>query len=473
MESKIACVLPVNETKPSVAIKDELYAAWTKHHRPIYTRTACLVGIAVMAILISIDFANFGTEQALNYVFYRSAFMIYLLANLAMIYRDKLSFVKSKRNDGVLMPILLFTPPFICNLLYIYFLLTVPIAHHAPVILGNLMVIFFSGFLLHCFWKEQLTLHALSILTLLVVGAIFPLFRSDAIQLIICHISSFVVLHFFRKKFFNDMLERYVSMRAMMPAVVAKRMTVIDADISTDEAFRPRKRYAAFLSSDWRNYQELATKTSAENVSKLFETYYDIVFAELEKTVPSGTYYADWTADELSIIFYSDEDDSSKVLRDATAFAWSLATTIPAMVHRECGIPLVFDIGVASGFGILGLQGPRQRKKTTITADFAGTAKRLETEAKELRSVANDKNSNPIIIMDEATRGVASQFGLFTEKYGSKVIAKTKNISGQTFFKWQMPQAAFAKVIPIAQAAKVDPLKMGSDESKIADVIAS
>ena len=436
------------------ALNDELYGAWTEHHRPIYAKTACLVGIAVMALLIPIDFANFGPVQAMAYVPYRAAFLVYLLVNLALLHSAKNGLRKNVFQSKRLMNLMFFTPPLICNILYGYFLLTVPETHHTPVILGNLMVAFFSSFLLHCFWKEQYLLNGLSVLTLLGLAVAFPSFQSDAIQLSICHLSSFVVLHFFRRKFFSAMAERYRSLRALVPSVVAKRMTVTNGDISTDAAFKPRERYAAFLSSDWRNYQDLATKTSAEVVSKLFETYYDVVFAALEKAVPSGTYYADWTADELSIIFYSDTDDKDQVLRDAATFANTLATTIPAIVEKECGIPLIFDIGLACGFGILGLQGPKQRKKTTITAEFAGTAKRLETEAKEIRTAAIEKNASPIVMMDDSIRIAATRLGLLATENGAQVVARTKNISGQTFFKWQMPSKPAAKALHLVQTLR-------------------
>ena len=44
----------------------------------------------------------------------------------------------------------------------------------------------------------------------------------------------------------------------------------------------------------------------------------------------------------------------------------------------------MYDIGISAGVGLLGLQGPEKLKKTTITGESAGTAKRLETEAKKI-----------------------------------------------------------------------------------------
>ena len=45
-------------------------------------------------------------------------------------------------------------------------------------------------------------------------------------------------------------------------------------------------------------------------LSDLIEKFYDIIFDKLEEYVPDGQYYADWTADELFIVFYDDEDNN-------------------------------------------------------------------------------------------------------------------------------------------------------------------
>ena len=48
----------------------------------------------------------------------------------------------------------------------------------------------------------------------------------------------------------------------------------------------------------------------------MLEKFYEIVYSELNKLDLNGQYYADWTADELFIIFYGDESEKDKIIKD-------------------------------------------------------------------------------------------------------------------------------------------------------------
>ena len=113
--------------------------------------------------------------------------------------------------------------------------------------------------------------------------------------------------------------------------------------------------------------------------------FYDIIFDKLEEYVPDGQYYADWTADELFVVFYDDNDNKRHTIEKSLKFANSLATDIYMKIYAELNIDLKYDIGICSGPGYLGLQGPKKFKKTTITGQAAGIAKRLENQAKSIR----------------------------------------------------------------------------------------
>ena len=85
----------------------------------------------------------------------------------------------------------------------------------------------------------------------------------------------------------------------------------------------------------------------------------------------------------------------------------------------------MYDIGLSAGVGLLGLQGPDKLKKTTITGESAGTAKRLETEAKIIRQ--NKHYSNPIVLMDKYLYNFAKDLNIFKSNL-KEIIATTKDI---------------------------------------------
>ena len=87
---------------------------------------------------------------------------------------------------------------------------------------------------------------------------------------------------------------------------------------------------------------------------------------------------------------------------------------------------------------MLGLQGPKKLKKTTITGESAGTAKRLETEAKTIRFAKKIPDThNPLIIMDYALFAYTSTCDTFIQDKIEKIKATTKNIKDQHFYLMQ------------------------------------
>ena len=426
-----------------------LYAGWLRNHNHHYIQISFVSGVLSMACMMVVDFLNFGPEQALVYLPLRAALIVYLcVIRLPLLL---LKHTKSRAASWYRTAVLVLQPLGVV-VAYQYFLMSVPSEYHFTVFVGNLMVIFFASFLIHLFWVEHYVLNILSLVVLAAIAWRSPSFRNDALQLSICHFASVIVLALFRRRFVSGLIEKYNTLRAIAPIAVARKMAIARGGIDTEEEFKPKTRYAAFLSSDWRNYQAIASTHSAEVVASLFEAYYNIVFTTLERIVPDGTYYADWVADELSIVFYSETDNHEQVLQNAMRFAHALCTFVPSAVAAECSMQLKYDIGLACGYGVLGLQGPNQRKKTTITAEFAGTAKRLETEAKDLRALSNSPNQGPILLVDHNLHAYAS--AKLRDEFGSQfapVVARTKNIMGQTFYRWQA--GAALSPAPGAEAA--------------------
>jgi class 3 adenylate cyclase len=266
-----------------------------------------------------------------------------------------------------------------------------------------LLGVSFGAFMLHRFLYEQLVFHGFFILLTL---GLLPFFKKEFAEVIyitiIVHLVSAFVASYFRKDFLVNLNSRFNLLSAFIPKQLASHIVVSDNADEVAQIFKARNRYTVCLSCDWREYQSLIATHSPDFISSLIEDYYNRVFEALDRIDPQGQYYANWTADELFVIFFDLKDDEDNVDRRALEFAQELATKIFLHVRYDFAVDLKYDIGLASGNGYLGLQGPAKLKKTTITGFAAGVAKRLETEAKNIRKM-NLSNPNPILLMEHAT----------------------------------------------------------------------
>jgi len=230
------------------------------------------------------------------------------------------------------------------------------------------------------------------------------------------------------------MYERYCNTASMVPKNVAKHIAITDGTVNLNEIFKPTKRFTVCMSSDWRNFQKIAKNNDPEYIEQLFQNFYNIVFEELDRIFPEGNYYADWTADEMFIIFYSDTEKDKVVVQNALEFAYIYATKIFDKINSNLDSKLLYDIGLASGIGLLGLQGPEKLKKTTITGESAGLAKRFETEAKNHR--LDDRKQDPIIIINETMKGIYQKSKLDRMEF-TEVKGTVKNIENHKLFMWK------------------------------------
>ena len=254
------------------------------------------------------------------------------------------------------------------------------------------------------------------------------------IYLILFHMLSFITAYLYRRKFILSMYERYCNTATLVPKNVAKHIATSDGAVDLNKIFKPSKRFTVCLSSDWRNFQEMASSKDPIFVELLFQQFYNEVFIELDRIFPEGNYYADWTADELFIIFFSNDQYNNQTLIGKTLeFAYIYSTDIFSRIEKAVGFQLMYDIGISSGIGLLGLQGPEKLKKTTITGESAGTAKRLETEAKNLR--INNKFNYPILLIDKNLYEHAKTMEIFSNEF-IDIIATTKDIKDAKFYRW-------------------------------------
>ena len=87
----------------------------------------------------------------------------------------------------------------------------------------------------------------------------------------------------------------------------------------------------------------------------------------------------------------------------------------------------MYDIGLSSGYGLIGLQGPKNFKKTSITGDVAGNSKRFETQAKEIRK-SSKSNLFPIIVMDEELSNTADELNIYSNLKKENITGTVKDI---------------------------------------------
>lgn len=177
-----------------------LYHDWTAINKPVYAKYYNIVAMLFMALLIPFDFVLF--EDGVYFTRLRAVSIIILSVNLLLLMRRH-STARSPKSTA-LDPILL-VPGILFNFLYTYFLYAVDGGPYRIVLVANFMVVFFTTFFAHRFWKEQYSLNILSVGFLIFMATLKPAIAIDAVLLVICHISSFIAAFFFRREFVASM----------------------------------------------------------------------------------------------------------------------------------------------------------------------------------------------------------------------------------------------------------------------------
>jgi class 3 adenylate cyclase len=418
-----------------------LYQSWQESNKPNFTQVICLSFMFFMAFLIPFDFLLFGLDAP--YPKYRIAsLMIFSICYMLLGFFSRSKKIDRDRSIGGL---LIFLNVY-WNVLYHYFLCIATPEDLHIVLMGNLMVTFFSSFLLQRFWREQYALNFLGIVALFALSFSYPERVRELQLLIVCHFVSFFLMFFMRREFAGALYERYYHLIRLIPKQVAHSILTSSGSMNLSEAFKARKCFTVCLVSDMRNYQELFRHKSPEKVSEILESFYNIVFECLEQTSPEGNYFANWTADELFIIFYNEKNNSDVCMLEALSFSKLLATSIHQRVSNELNLPLTWDIGLACGDGLLGVQGPKSLKKTTIIGSTPGQAKRLETEAKLLRQKTFSQKEDPLLLMDEKLKSFAISSKCFELEDLSSLTATVKNISGETCYVFSKSSSSLFKL---------------------------
>ncbi|HUQ13551.1 MAG TPA: hypothetical protein VM055_04670 [Novosphingobium sp.] len=411
----------------------DLFREWRLHNKAASLREQSLGMLACMTAMMPLDYFFFPPQLAPWCTMLRIISMA--VACVGLLAATKLH---KRAIWPLLEPWILLPTPIVATLAHLLMVYWGPYESRTTTIIvtfGPCFAFYLSAFRIHRYLRDFFILTAVCI----IANGAMMVSRSELsgeAGVFFFAISGTVTLFLVsRGVFARGLLEKFRNLRSLQPAVVARRLTVSDQRLTDDEAFSARDRFTVCLSSDWRNYQDMASSRDGRMISRLFEVYYNIVFAELARTVPSGRYYADWTADEIMVIFYGDDDQEREtIIREALAFTRALASDIPRKVREEMGLVLKYDIGIAAGIGYLGLQGPSERRKTTIAGEVPGTAKRLETEGKELRPLGFD-NEYPNVVMDEIISASAATW--LDHGWQSTFPAGTKNIKGRPVTLWR------------------------------------
>ena len=403
-----------------------IYHSWININKSLYLKYYNLVGIILMSLLIPFDFILYRDNNI--YTEYRVIYIIIILLNFFYIQMNQQKLFKRKEKYKIHYNLLL--PGLLFNLLYVYYFYVTPTENYSIILLANFITILTTTMFAMKFWKEQ---YAINILSVLVILPCITLDFIGSLYLIGFHLLSFISAYIYRRQFIISMYERYCNTASLVPKNVAKYIAMTDGTIDLEKVFKPSKRFTVCLSSDWRDFQKIFSSNKPEFIENLFQEFYNEVFIHLDSVFSEGNYYADWTADELFIIFFSNDENDTELMKNSLEFAYIYATEVFSKINSNLDINLQYDIGMSSGIGLLGLQGPEKLKKTTITGESAGKAKRLESEAKNLRE--GKTIESPILLIDQILYDEAKEMPIFKEEF-IQLKGSIKDIKDEVIYKW-------------------------------------
>ncbi len=419
-----------------------IYQMWQANHR--HRHATYVLGLCVYVMLLMIFFDQLFVRDAVPFAWARVVALFVLLPSLYLNRR----FAKrpsSRSTKSSLQSFLLLTGPLVCHIQYFYFVF---VLQHEKVLVyftGLLMVVFYGSFVLHKFRREHYIFGFFGILSTIPFAFIYPERADLAYITIVSHLVAAFIFLYFRRDFVANLDAIFNLVRMMVPARVAEILAISQGTAEATNLSKPDQRFVVCLCADWRNFQQITQLYSNDEVSMMLERFYDSVLDGLDRLVPSNNYYFNWTADELFVIFFAEADESNEILRNALNFSKLLATEIFRNAQKHPSFEICFDIGMACGMGLLGLQGPKHMKKTTITGEVAGRSKRLQNEAKRLRRVL-DSSGPPIVVIDERLRTYSEENGIFPQGELQEIRAQTKDIRNLLCYYWVDKEAIVASL---------------------------
>ena len=168
---------------------------------------------------------------------------------------------------------------------------------------------------LYKFYREQYVMTSLSIVILFTLSLLRPDLAYDIVKLISFHLLALFICVYYRFEFISALSGKFEYLSSLLPIKFAKIMTVKDRNVDINKLFPTKDYYSVCLCSDWRNYQTISSNKDHGELQSMVENFYDIIYKELERLNKDGSYYADWTADELFIIFYDEIGKKKKLIQ--------------------------------------------------------------------------------------------------------------------------------------------------------------
>lgn len=413
---------------------------WQKANIFSYARWMSLISAVLMLFLIPFDWIFLGAES--YHLIHLRVFVAVGIAFNLIVFRELMKSKHSKKVHFWVQQLFMIMPLFAWSLLYSYIIYLYQVSNFNIYYLGFVLIIGFASLLCHRFSFAQNFLNLATAFVAALSLPFYPELRDYTLVIIICNFVCMFLLAVLRYDFKNSIQNRFQLLSGILPARIAETLALSSESSHQMDMFLPRSRVVACVCADWRNFQVLTEKRSAQEISSMLERFYDEVLLALDRIVPSGNYFVNWTADELFIVFFDEDDRPHIVQKESASFVMALLTEIFEKVEKEFRGEILYDVGYSVGQGLLGLQGPRSLKKTTIAGEVAGLAKRHQEEAKAIRQGLPSK-TRPILVVDQnvVDRRVFDEF--FPRGEFRSTVAKGKNIAGKTCFAWTLD---FSKV---------------------------
>jgi hypothetical protein len=423
----------------------DLYYRWVEANTYQYACVFAVLSIATTLILVVFDLIVFADNAAFFRPYRAAAFVVSggVLATL------RLRRAKLQGCSSLELKALMIAPALFYNCMSHSFLVTATFQREV-IAQGNVFSLALTTFFVYRFWGIQYFMQAVSAAVLTGIAVGFPEARAQACTLLLADGLIFMAILFLRREFAQAIFDRFQSLASMLPTKLAEFIALAHDSTDMNEVFGPRRMHTICIVSDWRNYQSLIKSRGPEDISRLFEVYYESVLAEIDARAPNRNYYASWTADELFVVFYSDEDTVEENFAQAAAFVMEFATGLSGRLREALGFDLLYDIGIAAGPGLLGLQGPNRMKKTTVVSQVAGEAKRLETEAKMYRHRSATTNRYPVIAMDSTVGSYLMMKNCIAPDALQEVKATAKDLDQAMIYVWQHDDGSGAAAAPAA-----------------------
>lgn len=399
--------------------RDSLYTKWRREHISGIVEQAnywLVVGVIICAAFDPLFFGSIDLYTPLRLV-------PLALGVIAIGLLKKVK--KSKRN---LYPALLVIPFLTLNVTYQYYLLIAPDIHLNTVVMGNVLILLIPSLVFHRFFLELIGILAGSAISSLYFLMKFPELQSP-ILLVQITIVALVPGAFLLHRSFRKSLEKERALMAMLlPGREAEAIVTMENVESWSQVFESRHRYCGCIIADWRGYQGMISTVEPKRVEECFNILYGAILENLKRIVPSGTFYANWAADEIFIVIYDDLDRKDEVDRMTASLSLAMASDIFNSVIPLLGFPVIYDVGATASVGWLGLQGPDGMKKTTLTSRHAGVAKRLQTAGKDLRLQLPEAINHPILLVDEVISLAVDNLSTRSPVYRGKIDFAVRDV---------------------------------------------